>query len=167
MPVSPSATDPFKRLVEHWRNREIGWRPVLSLLPSGSGNESGGDPPIFALIARAHDRTLISLTQPGVRLDAEQKLVLQRFVISDLVRGRRLSLTVYEDHALGASALRLVGVGGRVTFRPSVTLGGWRFRLELLATYNPGAGSSAYLALSGRLPPPPAVQVPTTRNARR
>ncbi len=158
-PAPPAAAaDPLASLLEHWKRREIGWRPLLTLLPSGLRGGAAGEPPIFALVARACGRTIVSLTKPRRQTDPGQRVLLQRTLISDLLEGRQFSLTVYEDHTLSESATRLVGVGAQVTLRPSVTFLGWRLRLELYGSFAPDAGATAYATVSGRLQAPPLVR---------
>lgn len=150
-----AAQDPLSRIVEHVRRRPVGVRPILTLLPPAAEEDAAAEPPTIALVARAHDRTIVSLTRLRVRADDGQDVVMQRTVVSDLLAGRRFALTVYEDHTLGDAAVRLMGVGMRVTFRLTFAIGGWRFRVELLASSDLGAEVSAYLALTGVLHPPP------------
>ena len=155
LPSEPPANDPLSRLIEHCKRRPVGLRPLLTLVPTASDDEAGAERPTLAIVARAHGRTIVSLTRVRAEADAGQEVVMQRTVVSDLLAGRRFALTVYEDHALGEAAFRLMGVGARVTFRPALVLGGWRFRMELLASTDLAADASAYLSITGVLDPPP------------
>jgi hypothetical protein len=81
------------------------------LLPPTAEDEAAAEPPTIALVARAHDRTIVSLTRLRVRADAGHDVVVQRTVrrwpcavdarhgsaptrVSDLFAGRRFALTV-------------------------------------------------------------------------
>jgi hypothetical protein len=152
--VSPAA-DTLSRLVEHCKHNAVGVRPLLTLLPPNADDRRAARLPTLALFARAHGATLISLTRVHARADDGQNVVMQRTLVSDLLAGRRFSLTVYEDHTLGEAATRLMGVGGRMTFRPSLNVAGWRLRFEMLGSYDLNAGASGYLALTGVLGAPP------------
>ena len=156
----PPLADPLTAFIDRLRHTEIGVRPFFALLPAA---REVGEPtaPTFALIARAYGRALVSLTRPGVKVDSGQRLVLQRTLVSDLFEGRRFALTVYEDHALSGNATRFVGLGARMTMRPTLRVYGWRLRFELVGSYDLSGGPTAYLALTGALPPPSvAVPVP-------
>lgn len=152
----PPLRDPLTRLLDHLRKSELGWRPLFILLPSVR-ETTAPELPTFALIARARGRTLVSVTRPGARAESGQNLVLQRTLVSDLLAGRRFALTVYEDHALSPSASRFVGLGARMTLRPTVQVYGWRLRLEMLGSYDLDGGPAAYLAVSGALQAPSLV----------
>jgi hypothetical protein len=158
----PASDDPVTRLVEHCKHNPIGVRPVLTLLPPEQDAERAGVLPTFALFARAHGRTLVSLTRVQARADTGQEVVMQRTLVSDLFAGKQFSLTVYEDHVLGETATRLMGIGTRMTFRPALDIAGWRLRLEALASYSPDDGPSGYLAITGALHAP-AVPVSVGR----
>ena len=146
-----------RRTLRRLEKGPLGWQPILLLVPPPARVDAEPQLPMFALVARAQGRTFVSLTAPGSTLDPGDKLVVQRLLISDLLAGRRFSLTVYEDHALARSATRLVGVGARLTLRPALELLGWRMRVELLGSYDRDDGASAYFGLSGRLAPPRTV----------
>jgi hypothetical protein len=152
----PPLADPLTSFIDHLGRTEIGLRPLFALLPA-TREVGDSTAPTFALIARAYGRAVVSLTRPGVQSDTGQRLVLQRTLVSDLLEGRRFALTVYEDHALSASATRFVGVGARMTLRPTLRVYGWRLRLELLGSYDLTGGPAAYLALSGGLAAPSVV----------
>ncbi len=151
--------DPLNSFIDRLKKSEIGWRPILMFLPPARESATGepGEPPMFALVARARGKTLVSVTRPGAKIESGQKLVLQRTLVSDLFEGRRFALTVYEDHAISSSAARFVGVGARMTLRPTLRVFGWRMRFEMLGSYDLDGGAAAYLAVSGVLPPPPLV----------
>jgi hypothetical protein len=150
----PPAADALSRLVEHCKHNAIGVRPLFTLLPPDDVDRRVARFPTIALFARARGATLISLTRVQPRSEDGQEVVMQRTVVSDLLAGRRFSLTVYEDHTLGEAATRLMGVGGRMTFRPSLDVAGWRLRFEVLGSYDLDAGASAYLAVTGVLGAP-------------
>jgi hypothetical protein len=155
----PRLKDPLSRFIDRLKTSEIGWRPILTFLPPAREALTGepGEPPMFALVARARGKTLVSVTRPGAKVESGQKLVLQRTLVSDLFEGRSFSLTVYEDHAISSSAARFVGVGARMTLRPTLQVFGWRMRFEMLGSYDLDGGAAAYMAVSGALPPPPLV----------
>lgn len=156
LPALPSAgADPLTRFIEHCKRNPIGVRPFVTLLPTEADGEGKAVLPTVAFFARAHGRTLVSLTRMQARPDAGQDVVMQRTLVSDLFAGRGFSLTVYEDHMIGDAATRLMGVGTRLTFRPAVDVGGWRLRFEVLGSYDLDAGASGYLALTGVLFAPP------------
>jgi hypothetical protein len=152
----PPLADPLTAFIDRLRHTEIGVRPLFALLPAAR-EVVEPTAPTFALFARAHGRTLVSLTRPGVKVDSGQRLVLQRTLVSDLFEGRGFALTVYEDHALSGSATRFLGLGARMTMRPTLQVYGWRLRLELLGSYDLSGGPTAYLALSGALAAPSVV----------
>ena len=153
LPVSPVATgtDPLSRFIEHCKHDPIGIRPLVALLPPESTDGRKAELPTIALFARAQGRALISLTRVQARADDGQEVVMQRTLVSDLLAGQRFSFTVYEDHAIGDAAVRLMGVGTRLTFRPP----GWPVRLEILGSYDLDAGASAYLSVTGVFAAPP------------
>jgi hypothetical protein len=151
---SDRPADPLSRLIEHCRKNPVGVRPLVTLLPPDDA-EGKAVLPTVAIFARAHGRTLVSLTHVRARADEGQDVVMQRTLVSDLLAGRRFSLTVYEDHAIGEAATRLMGVGTRLTFRPSVEVAGWRLRFEALGSYDLDDGPSGYLAVTGVLGAPP------------
>jgi hypothetical protein len=155
------AEDALSRLVEHCKHDAVGLRPLLTLLPPDADDRSAARFPTIALFARAYGTTIVSLTRVQARADAGQDVVMQRTLVSDLFAGRRFSLTVYEDHTLGETATRLMGFGGKMTFRPLVDVAGWRLRFEVLGSYDLDAGASTYLAVTGVLGAPPLpVAVP-------
>ncbi len=155
-PVRAPGADPLSRLIEHCKHKAVGVRPLLTLMPSEARDGTLSRFPTLALFARVHNRTIVSLTHvQASRTDVGQEVVMQRTAVSDLFAGRRFSLTVYEDHALGETAKRLMGVGTRLTFRPTLDVAGWRLRFEVLGSYDLDAGASGYLALTGALQPPP------------
>lgn len=145
------SSDPLSRFIAYCKRNPIGWKPFVTLLPPATDANRPGELPTLALVARAKGRTLISLTRTETRQDDGQEVVMQRTLVSDLLAGRRFSLTVYEDHAISEAATRLLGVGTRLTFRPS----GWPFRVELLTSYDLGSGASGYLAITGMIGAPP------------
>jgi hypothetical protein len=157
LPTSPaaagqgSATDPLSRFIEHCKRNPIGIRPIVTLLPPESADTRKAELPTIAIFARAKGRALISLTRVQARADDGQEVVMQRTLVSDLLAGQRFSFTVYEDHAISDAAVRLMGVGTRLTFRPP----GWPVRLELIGSYDLDAGASGFLAITGVLGAPP------------
>jgi hypothetical protein len=159
-PLPPAESDPLRGFLERLRTRPVGLRPLFTLLPAEP--QLGGESmlPTFALVARAEGRTFVSLTRPDAKVDPGDRVILHRLLVSDLLEGRRFSLTVYEDHALDRDAARFLGVGARLSFRPAVSVGGWRLRVELFGSYDVDHGGTAYLALTGRLGAPPLVTVP-------
>jgi len=156
-PTAAAASDPLSKLFEHWKHDPVGWRSFFTLVPPAADDERKGTLPTIAFFARAQGRTIISLTHVNARADSGQEVVMQRTVVSDLLAGRRFSLMVYEDHAIGDAAARLMGVGTKLTFRPE----GWPFRVEVLGAYDMQAGASAFLAITSvfAAPPlPPAIR---------
>jgi hypothetical protein len=148
--------DPLSRFIGYCKRNPIGLRPLVALLPADAEQDGVGESPTLALFARAKGRAIVSLTRVRARADDGQNVVMQRTLVSDLLSGRRFSLTVYEDHAISDAAVRLMGVGTRLTFRPA----GWPFRVELLGAYDLDAGASGYLAITGVFgapPLPPAI----------
>jgi hypothetical protein len=142
--------------------------PFVTLLippPRSRADESDGTGPLLAVGARVQGRTLVAFTRPGARTDPDDRVVYQRLVASDLFEGRRFSVTVYEDHALGPSSSQILGFGARLLLRPSIELLGWRTRVELFASYDLTQGATGYLALVAHSPTsrPPA---PTAFDAR-
>jgi hypothetical protein len=145
------ATDAFSRFIAYCKHNPVGVKPFVTLLPPDDADERGAQLPTLAFFVRAQGRALVSLTRVRARADAGQDVVMQRTLVSDLLAGRSLSLTVYEDHAISDTAARLMGVGTRLTYRPS----GWPVRLELMTSYDLDAGASAYLAVTGVFAAPP------------
>jgi hypothetical protein len=164
-------TDGAKNLLKAINANEIGVRPLFVLLPTEEPHgRRAGDvksapeeaPPTFALVARATGGTLVSFTRPGTKIEARHDLIYQRNVVSDLFSSRPVSLSIYEDHVLDGDALRFLGIGGRVSPRPTVKVLGWTLRLDLFGSFHPDHGATGYLAISGALsdpgaPPPPAA----------
>jgi hypothetical protein len=150
LPPVPSS-DALSRFIEHCKRNPIGLRPFVTLLPPERDDSRRAELPTIALFARAKGRTLVSLTRVQARADDGQEVVMQRTLVSDLLAGRRFSLTVYEDHSIGDTAARLMGVGTRLTFRPP----GLPFRVEVLGSYDLDAGASGYLAITGVFAAPP------------
>ena len=136
---APPAADALSRLLEYCKHNPVGVRPLFTLLPPDQADRSGARFPTIALFARAHGATLISLTRVQPRVEDGQEVVMQRTVVSDLLAGRRFSLTVYEDHTLGEAATRLMGFGGRMTFRPALDVVASMDRLGLAGSGNPAA----------------------------
>ena len=153
--VAPGA-DSLGRLLEYCKRKPVGVRPLVTMLPPDPDAAAKSQLPTIALFARIHDRTVISLTRvQQSRTDPGQDVVMQRTVVSDLFAGRSFSMTVYEDHALGDAATRLMGIGTRMTFRPTMEVARWRFRFEVLGSYDLDSGASGYLGITGVLQPPP------------
>ncbi len=144
-----AASDPISRLIEHCKKNPVGIRPIVTLLPPDDDDGRAGLPTI-AFFARAKGRTLISLTSQ-MRTDEGQEVVMQRTVVSDLLAGRRFSLTVYEDHVLASSTARLLGVGTRLTYRPTSL----PFRVDLFGALDVSAGATAYLSITTMFGAPP------------
>jgi hypothetical protein len=142
----------YDKVGERLKGR-IGLRPLFTLLPTETDkqrNKGEAEPPTFALVARANGGTLVSLTRPGASADPEDRLFLQRTLVSDLINQRGFSLAVYEDHALDGDALRFLGIGARLQARPALRLFGWGLRLQLFGSFHPEHGGTAYVAISGR-----------------
>ena len=150
----PPAEDALSRLIDHCKHDPVGVRPLLTLLPPDADDRRAARFPTIALFARAYGTTIVSLTRVQARTDAGQDVVMQRTLVSDLLAGRRFSLTVYEDHTLGDTATRLMGFGGKMTFRPTLDVAGWRLRFEVLGSYGLDAGVTGYLAVTGVLGAP-------------
>lgn len=146
-----ASSDPLSRLIEHCKRNPVGWRPLVTLVPTAPEDGHRAELPTVALVARAQGRAIVSLTRVQARADDGQEVVMQRTLVSDLLAGRRFSLTVYEDHAISDAAARLMGFGTKLTFRPS----GWPVRIEVLGSYDFDAGASAYLSLTGVFGAPP------------
>jgi hypothetical protein len=161
---------PTARLMERIDATEIGVRPLFTLLPAEAtkpkqdavrnplgprktldSGEPTSDiaPPTFALVARATGGTLVSFTRPASEADPRERMLYQRTIVSDLFQDRRVSLSIYEDHALDGSALRFLGIGGRVTPRPTVKIFGWRVRLDVFGSFHPEHGATGYAAVTG------------------
>lgn len=149
-------------ILDQLTKREIDLRPFFTLLPASSPpTRAESMMPMFAFGARVQGRTLVAFTRPGAPVDPDDDVVYQRVVASDLIQGRRFSVTVYEDHALGKNSAQMLGVGTRVTFRPTLDLGGWRARFELFGSYDVTAGATGYLGIVAKPPPaPPPAQAP-------
>ena len=147
--------DPLSRFIAHVKRNPVGVKPLVTLLPPAADEVGKGELPTLAIVARARGRTLISLTRQA-RADDGQDVVMQRTVVSDLLAGQRFSLMVYEDHAISEATTRLMGVGTRLTYRPS----GWPFRLELMTSYDLDAGASGFLAITSIFGAPPVPVVP-------
>ncbi len=146
---------------------DISLPPFFTLFvpPANLRGDKSGTGPLLAIGARIQGRRLIAFTRPGARTDPDDRVVYQRLVASDLFEGRRFSVTVYEDHALGPSRSQVLGFGARLLLRPALDLFGWRTRVELFASYDLTQGATGYLALVARSPAsrPPA---PTAFDAR-
>jgi hypothetical protein len=148
----PKDVDRFYDSVGDRLKGRIGLTPLVTLLPTESRKDRKGEqePPTFAFIARAKGGTLVSFTRPGASADPDDRLFLQRTLVSDLVNQRGFSLAVYEDHALDGDALRFLGIGARLQARPALRLFGWGLRLQLFGSFHPEHGGTAYVAISGR-----------------
>lgn len=144
-------------ILDQLTKREIDLRPFFTLLPAATSPPTRTESmiPMFAFGARVQGRTLVAFTRPGAPVDADDDVVYQRVVASDLIQGRRFSVTVYEDHALGKNSAQMLGVGTRVTFRPALDLGGWRARFELFGSYDVTAGATGYFGIVAKPPPAP------------
>jgi hypothetical protein len=139
--------------------RSIGLPPFFTLLAPQSplpGERADGMMPLVAFGARVQGRTLVAFTRPGARVDPDDRVVYQRLVASDLFQGRRFSVTVYEDHALGSSASQILGFGARLRLRPTLEVRGWRARIELFASYDVTQGATGYIGVVGHPPAAPA-----------
>jgi hypothetical protein len=138
----------------------IGLRPLLALAPDklNDAEESGNSkPPAFALITRAEGRTFVAVTRPGTNAGTGDRVVLQRLLVSDVLKGRQFSLTVYKDQAFDENTFEFLGVGARLLARPPIDLFGWRLRVQVFGSYHPEYGGTGYLTISGGHAPPPAV----------
>jgi len=150
----PMAPERFlNRLVDYLEHEKLGVGPVLTLLPAEASELRAQDeiePPRFAFVARAGGRTLVSLTKLGSTADQEDRVLHQRWLISDLLKGQRYSVTVYNEHSLDKGALRFLGVGTRLMLRPKIEVAGWRFGFEMYGSYHPEYQATAYFALTGK-----------------
>jgi len=155
----------YDNFLDHVENDRVSLSGFLTLLP-GDGNEKRedeeADPPTFAFVAKAKGSTLVSFTRPGASIDPEDRVFLQRTVVTDILDERAFSLAVYEDHALDGDALRFVGIGARVIARPALRILGWGLRLQFFGSFHPEHGGTAYVAISGR---PGAIMDRTMRRA--
>ena len=147
------------------RNEDLGGGlpPFFTLVAPpapASGDGAEAKPPLLAFGARMQGRTLVAFTRPGTKVDPDDRVVYQRLVISDLFEGRRFSVTVYEDHALGSSDSQVLGFGARLMLRPALEVGGWRARVELFASYDMTLGAMGYIGVTARAPTPPSLRVP-------
>jgi hypothetical protein len=136
----------------------VGLPPLFTLVPpeAASPNESlDAKPPLFAFGARFQGRTLVAFTRSATRVDPDDHVVYQRLVVSDLFQGRRFSVTVFEDHALGSSATQILGFGARLMLRPTLEIAGWRARIEFFASYDLTLGALGSIGISARSPAPP------------
>lgn len=143
----------LNQLVDYLEHKELGVGSLFTLLPAEAqevGEPGEVEPPRFAFVARAGGRTLVSLTKLGSTADQEDRVLHQRWLISDLVKGRRYSLTVYKEHTLDKDALRFLGVGARLMLRPDIEVAGWRFGFEMYGSYHPDHQATAYFALTGK-----------------
>jgi hypothetical protein len=155
----------YDNFLDHVENDRVSLRGFVTLLPGGRDEkreDDEADPPTFAFIAKAKGSTLVSFTRPGASIDPEDRVFLQRTVVTDILDERAFSLAVYEDHALDGGALRLVGFGARVIARPALRILGWGFRLQLFGSFHPEHGGTAYVAISGR---PGAIMDRTTQRS--
>ena len=151
-------------LLDQLTKREINFAPFFTLLPAAPATRTRSESrmPMFAFGARVQGRTLVAFTRPGAPIDPDDEVVYQRIVASDLIQGRRFSVTVYEDHVVGKNSAQMLGVGARVTFRPVLSVAGWRARLEVLGSYDVTAGATGYLGIVAKMPPaPPPAHPPT------
>jgi hypothetical protein len=150
-------------ILDQLTKREIDLRPFFTLLPAAPAPRARTDSmmPMVAFGARVQGRTLVAFTRPGAPVDPDDNVVYQRIVASDLIQGRRFSVTVYEDHALGKNSAQMLGVGARLTFRPTLDVAGWRTRIELFGSYDLTAGATGYLGIVAKAPPaPPPAHAP-------
>ncbi len=139
-------------------NGRLGLRPLLALAPDKlnlNDAEGGGSskPPAFALITRAEGRTFVAVTRPGARAGTGDRVVLQRLLVSDVLKGRQFSLTVYKDHAFDENTFKFLGVGARLLARPPIRLFGWWLRVQVFGSYHPEYGGTGYLTISGSQSP--------------
>jgi hypothetical protein len=147
--LDPENEDVNDRILDHIENDRIGmgW---LTLLPGEKAKPGeNSEPPMFGLVAKAGGSTLVSLTRPGAAVDPDDRVFLQRTVVSNLVESHRFAVSVYEDHALDDDALKFVGFGARFTARPGLNIFGWGLRLQLFGSFHPSHGGTAYLAITG------------------
>lgn len=147
-PHSPRVKKTYDAFFDHLDNDVVSLRPFFTLIPSKPKKDGEHRPPTFALVARAADNTIVSLTRPEVTPDPDEGLFLQRTIVSGF-DNRRFSVSVYEDHALDGEAMRFVGIGGRLMTRPSLRIFGWGLRLQLFGSFHPKYGATAYFAVTG------------------
>ncbi len=158
---APSPLDAADRgMVAEHEDRASGLPPFFTLVPPRSpapGDDTAAKPPLFTLAARVQGRTIVAFTRPGTRADPDDHVVYQRLVVSDLLEGRRFSVTVFEDHALGGSDSQMLGFGARLMLRPAIEIHGWRARVELFGAYDMTLGITGYVGITARSPIPPLI----------
>ncbi len=144
--------------------RDVGLPPLFTLLAPPlpiRGERADTGLPLVAFGAQVQGRTLVAFTRPGTKTDPDDRVVYQRLVASDLFQGRRFSVTVYEDHAVGANSTQILGFGARLMLRPALEILGWRARVEIFASYDMTQGATGYVGVVGRPPPaPPPARAP-------
>ena len=167
--TQPSAADQSNEAVtsemlDRLEKRAVGLPPLFSLMepePVLPGDRADAKPPLFAFGAHFQGRTLVAFTRPGTKVDPDDQVVYQRLVVSDLFEGRRFSVTVFEDHALGSSASQMLGFGARLMLRPTLEVAGWRVRVELFGSYDLTLGALGSIGITARSPAPPrSLRVP-------
>lgn len=143
--------------LDQFATGESGIPPFITLLapPASTSGEHGESTPLLAFGARVQGRTLVAFTRPGAKTDPGDHVVYQRLVASDLFQGRRFSVTVYEDHALGPNSTQILGFGARLLLRPTLEIHGWHTRIEIFASYDMTQGATGYIGFVGRPPSPP------------
>jgi len=127
----------------------IGLRPIIRFAAAESEKSAESKPPAFALVARAEGRTFVAVTRAGAQGGPGDDVLLQRLLVSDLLKGRQFSLTVYKDHAFDENTFRFLGVGARLMVRPTLDLFGWRLSWQVFASYHPDYGGTGYITVSG------------------
>ncbi len=88
------------------------------------------------------------MTRAGAQAGPWDSVLLQRLLVSDLLKGRQFSLTVYKDHAFDENTFRFLGVGARLMVRPTLDLFGWRLSWQVFASYHPDYGGTGYVTVS-------------------
>ena len=135
-------------VVNYLTSGRVGLRPVIRFVAAGS--EKGGEskPPAFAFVARAEGRTFVAVTRPSAQAGPSDNVLLQRLLVSDLLKGRQFSLTVYKDYAFDENTFRFLGVGARLMARPALDLFGWRLSWQVFGSYHPDYGGTGYITVS-------------------
>jgi len=136
-------------VLNYLTSSRIGLRPVIRLAAAEPVMGAESKPPAFAFVARAEGRTFVAVTRAGAKAGPGDDVLLQRLLVSDLLKGRQFSLTVYKDHAFDENTFRFLGVGARLMVRPTLDLFGWRLSWQVFASYHPDYGGTGYVTVSG------------------
>ena len=131
---SPASTpDPFKQLAEYWRHREVGWRPVLSLLPPLVKGVLGGVEEVVTLFLAVFS-VAIAVGSGLAALIARGRLILWPTLVGAvLIGGFALDLAlatrgVVAGAAVGIAEVLAVPLGWRVSVDlAGIAIGGGLF----------------------------------------